>query len=67
MTRTNDNSDLKFLDTVTNSNKFACTPNKTLHLNGTDTLFQFSHIGLIVPRFHVESDNRLHQNKTKEL
>lgn len=59
MYRTDDKSDLEFLDTITNGDEFASTPDETGHLDGTNALLELSHIGLIIPRLHLEGDNRL--------
>lgn len=31
------------------------TPNKTVHFNGSDLLFHHSHVGLVVPRLHIQN------------
>ena len=54
-----DKGDLELLDTVTDGNKLACTPDETRLLDGTDRLLKLGHVRLIIPRLDLEGDNRL--------
>lgn len=61
--RTDDKRNLEFLDAVTNRNQFAGTPKKTILLDRSYRLLQSFHVSLIIPRLHVESDDRLRKKK----
>jgi hypothetical protein len=55
----NNQVDLELLDTETNGNELATTPDETLLLDGTDTGLKSDHVGLIVPRLNVKGDDGL--------
>lgn len=65
--RTNDESDLELLDTKANSDKLRGTPNKTLLLDGPDAVLKSLHVGLIIPRLHLEGNDRLNIETNKRL
>lgn len=56
---TNDKSDLELLDTVTDRNKLASTPQETFLLYGTNTSLEGDHISLVIPRLNVQGNDRL--------
>ena len=56
---TDDNGNLELLDTVTDGDKLAGTPDEALHLNRAHRLFELRHVGLVVPRLDLECNNRL--------
>lgn len=66
--RTNDERDLQFFDPIADSYQLAQTPNESIPLNRSHTVFQCFHVCLIIPRLDVESNHRLHTNtsSTKE-
>lgn len=50
---------LELGDTVANWYKLGETPDETILLNGSDSCLESLHVGLIVPRLDLESDDRL--------
>jgi len=56
---TNNKGDLELLDTISNSHKFAGTPDETVLFNRTNSSFKSRHVGFIVPRFDVHGNNGL--------
>ncbi len=52
---------LEFANTIAYGDEFACAPHetRTFHLDGAHRFFQRFHIGLVVPRFDLEGDDRL--------
>merc|ERR1711976_386938 len=57
-------TDLEFLDTISNGNKFRSTPQETISLNLADFLLQLGHVGLIVPWFNIQENIRLGNENT---
>jgi hypothetical protein len=55
----NNQVDLELLDTETNWDKLGGTPDKTILLDTTDSSLKTNHVGLVVPRLDVHSDNGL--------
>ncbi len=58
--------DLEFANTIAYGDEFACAPHETFHLEGAHGFFQRFHIGLIVPRFDLEGDDRLGELNERE-
>jgi hypothetical protein len=56
---TNNECDLEFANTITYGDKFASAPHETFHRHRAHGVFQRFHIGLVVPRFDLEGDDRL--------
>lgn len=56
---TNDDGDLELLDTIADGDKLAGTPDEALHLDRAHLLLELGHVGLVVPRLHLEGDDRL--------
>lgn len=54
-----DQVDLHLLDTKPNSHQLVRTPDEAIHLNGEHGLHQLVHVCLVIPRLHVERDERL--------
>lgn len=54
-----DEGDLELPDTVADRDKLGGTPDETFLLDGTDGLLELRHVGLVVPRLHLESDKGL--------
>merc|ERR1711881_332802 len=50
---------LQFLHTETNSDKLGSTPDETLLLDATDGCLELLHVGLIIPRLDIHSHNGL--------
>ena len=57
--RTDDESNLELLDTVTDRDELGGTTDETFHLDGTNGLLKLGHVGLVIPRLHFEGDNVL--------
>lgn len=55
--RTDNQVDLQLLDTKANSHERGRSPEETLLLDRAHSLLELSHVGLVVPRLHVERDN----------
>lgn len=56
----NDTGDLELLDSVTNGDKRACSPDKTIHLNADDGIGKGVHVNrIIIPGDHVKNNHRL--------
>ena len=49
----------EFVDTITNGNKFAGTPNQTIHFDGLDQLEHLIHVCLIIPRLDIQKNGGL--------
>ena len=49
----------EFVDTITNGNKFAGTPNQTIHFDGLDQLEHLIHVSLIIPRLDIQKNGGL--------
>ena len=54
-----ENANLEFVDAVSNGDKFVCSPDESVLLDGLDALLQLFHVCLIVPRFHVQQHGGL--------
>ncbi len=54
-----DEVDLEHLDAVADWDELGGTPQKAVDLNGTDTVLELLHVGLVVPRLNLEGDDRL--------
>jgi hypothetical protein len=54
-----DEVDLEHLDAVADGDELGGTPQEAVHLNGTDTVLELLHVGLVVPRLNLEGDDRL--------
>eukprot|EP00091_Calanus_sinicus_P018782 TRINITY_DN43_c0_g1_i6.p1 TRINITY_DN43_c0_g1~~TRINITY_DN43_c0_g1_i6.p1 ORF type:complete len:112 (+),score=25.33 TRINITY_DN43_c0_g1_i6:40-375(+) len=50
----NNSHELQFLDTVSNGDQLAGAPEKAVHLDGLAVLEHLIHVGLIIPRLHIE-------------
>ena len=57
---TDDNGNLELLDTVTDGDKLAGTPDETLHLNRAHGLLELDHVGCVVPGLDFKGDDRLY-------
>ena len=57
--QTNDDVDLELPDSISDGDELAATPDQSWLLNATNRLLKSLHIGLIIPRLHVESDDGL--------
>lgn len=56
-----DESDLELLDTVADGDELGRAPDEAVLLDATDRLLESSHVGLIVPRLHLESNDGLYK------
>lgn len=56
---TDDEGDLELLDTETDGDQLRGTPDKALLLNRPNGFLKRLHVGLIVPRLDLESNNGL--------
>ena len=56
-----DEGNLELLDTVADGDELGRTPDETVLFDATDGLLESSHVGLIVPGLHLESDDGLYK------
>ena len=54
-----DEGHLELADTVADGDERGGTPNETVDLDGTDTLLEGLHVGLVIPRLDVKGNERL--------
>lgn len=56
---TDNEGDLELLDTETDGNKLAGTPEQTVLFDRTDSLLQSLHVGFVIPGLDFKGDNGL--------
>ena len=62
---TDNEGDLELADTVANGDKLGSTPDETGLLDGTNGRLKGNHVGLVIPRLDIESNDRLEIGRKK--